>query len=340
MAHLFSPYKVKDLTLRNRIVLSPMCTGQADDAGRATPWHTIHYGSRIVGGAGLIITEAVSVSPEGRTGANDLGLFNEDQVEPFARLMASCHELGGKIGVQLIHTGRKAHAHVGAVVGASPIPFSSEHATPEELSIEEIQRVIKDFAVAARRAHDAGADLIELHAAHGYIPEQFLSPLSNKRTDTYGGSFENRFRFTREVIAAIRAELPESKPLLVRISADEYSDEGLGIEEMIEVSGQLGKLGVDLIDVSSGGATPHAPRVFPGYQTGFAERIRREAAIPTMAVGLLDQPELANYVIESGAADLAAIGRGFLRNPYWGVEAAVKLGIEDYIPSSYVRAYR
>lgn len=352
MTHLFSPLQIREVLLPNRIAIPPMCNYSARD-GLAANWHLVHLGSRAAGGAGLIIVEATAVCPEGRISPADLGLWNADQVEAVKPITRFIHEQGAVAGVQLAHAGRKASTYAPgtgqgslapeqggwAVVAPSAIPFGTGFATPAELDAEGIRTVVSDFVAAARRALDAGYRIVEVHAAHGYLLHQFLSPLSNQRTDGYGGSFENRVRLTREVVAGIRSVWPERLPLFVRLSATDWAEGGWTVEETVALSRLLREEGVDLIDTSSGGLVPAANiPVGPGYQTEFAERVRREAGIPTAAVGLITAAAQADHIVRTRQADLVLIGRDALRDPYWAVHAAQELGQVTTWPPQYLRA--
>jgi 2,4-dienoyl-CoA reductase-like NADH-dependent reductase (Old Yellow Enzyme family) len=349
---LFTPLTLRSVTLRNRIAMSPMCQYSAQD-GRANDWHLVHYATRAVGGVGLVVVEATAVEARGRISPADLGLWDDAQIEPLARVTRAIAEAGAVPCVQLAHAGRKgsiAPPHEGgaplatdaggwANVSASPLPFSDGYAAPDPLDSAAIAGVVRSFAAAARRARAAGFQAVEIHAAHGYLLHQFLSPLSNVRTDGYGGGFAGRSRIVREVVAAVRAEWPESLPLLLRVSATDWAEGGWGIEETVELCRGLAALGVDLVDVSSGGLVATAlPPAGPGFQAAFAERIRREAQVKTGAVGLITAPEQADHVIRSGQADLVLIGRQLLRDPYFALHAATRLGQEGHWPRQYLRA--
>jgi 2,4-dienoyl-CoA reductase-like NADH-dependent reductase (Old Yellow Enzyme family) len=302
MTHLFDPLKIRDITFANRVFVSPMCQYSSTD-GHASDWHFVHLGSRAVGGAGLVLTEATAVLPQGRISPQDLGIWNDDHIEPLARIVHFIHQQGGVAGMQLAHAGRKASTYRpwqghGAVpetdggwttvVAPSAVAFAAHYPMPQALSIGGIQNIVSAFAAAACRAREAGFRAAEIHAAHGYLIHQFLSPLSNQRTDDYGGSFENRTRILREILAAVRSSWQEQAPLFVRISATDWIDGGWDIEQTAEVARQLKQLGADLIDCSSGGNVPHATiPVGPGYQTAFAERIRGQANILTATVGMI-----------------------------------------------------
>jgi 2,4-dienoyl-CoA reductase-like NADH-dependent reductase (Old Yellow Enzyme family) len=350
--HLFDPLSLRSVTLRNRIAMSPMCQYSAVD-GRATDWHLVHLGARAVGGVGLVVAEATSIEDRGRISPGDLGLWDDGQIEPLARVVRFVEAEGAAAGVQLAHAGRKASTRAPweggtalgpaeggwPVVGPSPLPFSPESPVPEALDAAGIRAVVRAFGDAARRARAAGVRVVEVHAAHGYLLHQFLSPLSNHRTDAYGGTFENRTRLAREVVEAVRAAWPEELPLLVRISATDWVPGGWDADQSVELCRALARLGVDLVDVSSGGLVPRASvPVGPGYQSSFAERIRREAGVATGAVGMITSPEQADHVIRSGQADLVFVARELLRDPHFALRAARVLGAEGSWPRQYLRA--
>ncbi|MEN3370632.1 MAG: hypothetical protein V7609_2775 [Verrucomicrobiota bacterium] len=353
MPGLFDPLAIRELTFANRVFVSPMCQYSSQD-GYANDWHFVHLGSRAVGGAGLVLTEATAVLPEGRISPQDLGIWDDGHVEMLSRIVRFIHEHGGIAGMQLAHAGRKAstsrpwegHDAVPEseggwekVVAPSALPFSETYPMPQALTLDGIQEVVAAFAAAARRACEAGFRVIEIHAAHGYLIHEFLSPLSNKREDDYGGSFENRTRLCREVVAAVRSAWPKGLPLFVRISATDWVEGGWDIDESVKLAGELKQMGVDLIDCSSGGNVPHATiPVGPGYQTAFAERIRREAEIMTGAVGLITSPVQAEHIIRTGQADAVIMAREFLRNPYWPLHAARELEQSIAWPVQYLRA--
>jgi 2,4-dienoyl-CoA reductase-like NADH-dependent reductase (Old Yellow Enzyme family) len=353
LAHLFDPLSVRDLTFANRVFVSPMCEYSSVD-GFANDWHFVHLGSRAVGGAGLVLTEATAVLPEGRISPQDLGIWSDDHVEPLARIVRFIHAHGSVAGMQLAHAGRKASTRRpwdghGAlpedaggwqkVVAPSALAFTDGYPLPQALTRDGIQEVVSGFRAAARRACDAGFRVVEIHAAHGYLIHEFLSPLSNQRQDEYGGSFENRTRLLRDVVAAVRSSWPERAPLFVRISATDWVYGGWDIEQSVELARGLKDLGVDLIDCSSGGNVPQARiPVGPGYQTPFAERIRRDAGILTGAVGMITSPVQAEQIVGTGQADAVIIAREFLRDPYWPLRAARELGQEISWPIQYLRA--
>jgi 2,4-dienoyl-CoA reductase-like NADH-dependent reductase (Old Yellow Enzyme family) len=344
MHYLFSPLTLRGLTLRNRIVMSPMCMYSAATDGLATDWHLAHYLARATGGAGLLILEATAVEPRGRISQNDLGLWDDTQIEPLARIVRLVHAEGAAIGVQLAHAGRKAwSAGKGhgpeQPVAPSALPFDAGWQTPEELTATSMDKIVTAWQAAAARAEEASFDVIEIHAAHGYLNHQFLSPVSNLRADAYGGPLANRMRLLLRVVEAVRGSWPEGKPLFTRVSATDWVKGGLTPEEIVIVARELKARGVDLIDCSSGGSVPTVPPgIGPGYQIPFAEKVRREAEIATAAVGLITTAELADKVVRSGRADLVALGRELLRNPYWPLQAARELGQDVEWPRQYRRA--
>jgi len=331
---LFSELKIANLRLKNRIVMSPMCMYSSAD-GKVADWHIVHYATRAAGGVGLIITEATAVSPEGRISDNDLGLWNDAQISGFGRLVDTVHLYGSKIGVQLAHAGRKSEA-AGDPIAPSAIRYSDSYRMPKEATTEQIEGIAGQFIAAARRAIAAGVDLIEIHAAHGYFINQLLSPLTNRRTDKFGGSFENRNRFLIDLINSIRKFW--SGPLFVRVSAEEYEKEGNHIEQTLKTAALVKAAGADLIDTSSGGLTPKMPETYPGYQVGFSKKIKKTVGILTGAVGSITTDEYAEAILRSGSADLIFLGRELLRNPYWALYAANKRGIRLY-PDSYERSF-
>ncbi len=353
MAHLFDPLSIRDMTFANRVFVSPMCEYSSTD-GYANDWHLVHLGSRAVGGAGLVLTEATAVLPEGRISPQDLGIWMDDHIEHLARIVRFIHAQSSIAGMQLAHAGRKASTYrpwegngtipesAGGwkkVVAPSAVAFAENYPTPQALSADGIQEVVKAFSAAARRACEAGVRVIEIHAAHGYLIHEFLSPLSNQRSDEYGGSFENRTRILREVVAAVRSAWPERAPLFVRISATDWVEGGWDIQQSVALARQLKGLGVDLIDCSSGGNVSHAKiPMGPGYQTPFAEQIRREAGIMTGAVGMITSSSQAEHIVAEGQADAVLLARELLRDPYWPLRAARELGQPMSWPVQYLRA--
>ena len=352
-ASLFEPFTLRDVTLRNRIGVSPMCQYSSVD-GFANDWHLVHLGTRAVGGAGLVMAEATAVTPEGRISPQDLGLWRDGHAEMLARITRFIREHGAVAGVQLAHAGRKASVEVpwrgGAplspgeggwspVLAPSAVPFGSRSQVPEALDAAGIRRIVNAFRDSACRALDAGFQVIELHGAHGYLLHEFLSPLANRRTDEYGGSFENRVRFTLEVTDAVRSVWPESLPLFMRLSATDWVDDGWDVEQSAELARLLATHGVDLIDCSSGGIVPGVKiPVGPGYQVSLAERVRAASGVPTAAVGLITSAQQADAVLRSGSADMVLLARTLLRDPYWPLFAARELGVEVDWPVQYQRA--
>jgi 2,4-dienoyl-CoA reductase-like NADH-dependent reductase (Old Yellow Enzyme family) len=352
MSKLLSPLCLKSVTLKNRIAISPMCQYSAVN-GFANDWHLVHMGSRAVGGAGLIIQEATAVSPEGRITPGDLGLYQPGHVAKLKQITSFLLEQGTVPGIQLAHAGRKASCSepwkggkqitpgMGgwSTVAPSAIPFYTSDGVPDALDFSGIQKVVADFATATLRALEAGYQLLDIHAAHGYLVHQFLSPLSNHRRDDYGGSFENRIRLLLEILDGVQREWPRDLPLFVRISATDWADDGWNPEEAVKLAAILKQRGVDLIDCSSGGLLPDVKiPVGPGFQVKFAETIRKETGILTSAVGLITDPLQAEEILERGAADLIMFGRESLREPYFPFKAAVELKDEIGWPLQYIRA--
>ncbi|MEW2344585.1 NADH:flavin oxidoreductase/NADH oxidase [Streptomyces griseoaurantiacus] len=357
---LFTPYTLRGVTLPNRVWMAPMCQYSAPaegaDTGAPTDWHLQHYGARAVGGPGLILVEATAVVPEGRISPYDLGIWNDIQVRAHRRITSFLDAHGVVPGIQLAHAGRKASTdaafHGGSPltsdrlgwrpVAPSALPFDEGHPVPHELSAEEIQGVVDGFVAAARRAVEAGYRVLEVHAAHGYLLHEFLSPLSNHREDGYGGPFENRARLAVEVADAVRAAVPEETALFFRVSATDWVEpEGWTADDTVRLAALLKEHGVDLLHVSTGGNVPHARiPAEPGYQVPFAARVRRETGLPSAAVGLITEPEQAERILAEGEADAVALGRELLLNPYWPREAALALGEEHPFPPQYGRAAR
>jgi len=352
MSKLFSPLIIKDITLKNRIAISPMCQYTAVD-GFANDWHLVHYGSRAVGGASLIIQEATAVSPEGRISPGDLGLYKEEHIEKLRQITDFIQQQGVVAGIQLAHAGRKAGCAVAwqggkqlnlneggwTTVAPSAIAFNPDDISPQELDTEGIKKVVADFKTAAERAFLSGYKLIEIHAAHGYLIHQFLSPLSNHRADSYGGSFENRVRLLLEIVRAINTVWPHNLPLFVRISVTDWVEGGWHAEEAVQLSKLLKLEGVDLIDCSSGGMVPYAKiPLGPGYQVQFAERIKRESNLFTGAVGMITEVKQAEDILANNQSDLIIIGRASLRDPYFTLHAAQLSGDDIEWPLQYLRA--
>ena len=355
-AHLFAPFTLRSVTLRNRVGVSPMCQYSAAD-GLANDWHLVHYGSRAIGGAGLVMVEATGISPDGRITPGCMGLWSEAHIEPLARVAGLVKKHGAVPGIQIGHAGRKASAalpwnggaHLSEAQGGwltiapSALAFGGDlPKVPHAMTETDILRVRNDFVATAKRALAAGFQWLELHAAHGYLLNEFLSPLTNRRTDQYGGSFENRTRLLRDTARSVRTIWPDHLPLAVRISAIDWMEGGWDIGQSIELAKLLKAEGVDLIDCSSGGLVPDAKiKVEPGYQVPFAEQVRHGANIATAAVGFITEAKQADDIITQGKADIVLLARQFLRDPYWPAHAAKALGHADRVPppNQYARAW-
>lgn len=350
-AQFAEPLVLRSLEIPNRLFMAPMCQYSARD-GFPNEWHRRHYTERALGGVGLVVVEASAVSPEGRISPSDLGLWSDEHARAFAPLVESVQESGCRIAVQLAHAGRKASTlppwkgkgRVPASEGGwepvapSALAFDESHALPRELSIEEIARIVRAFGDAARRAVDAGFDAVEIHGAHGYLIHQFLSPLSNHRTDGYGGDSEARSRFLREVVQSVRRSVPDTMPVLIRVSATDWIPGGWDVDECARVLGEVRNLGLDFVDVSSGGLAPGAKTpVGSGYQVGLAHRIRERTGMPTGAVGLITTAEQAEQILLSGSADAVSLGRLLLRDPWW--PARNLPADKRRIPPQYLRAF-
>jgi 2,4-dienoyl-CoA reductase-like NADH-dependent reductase (Old Yellow Enzyme family) len=351
MSLLFSPLTLRGTTFRNRVWVSPMCQYSSYD-GRPTDWHLVHLGAFAQGGAGLVMTEATAVVPEGRISPEDAGIWNDQQAADYARIVDFLRGQGAVPGIQLAHAGRKASTRApwrgrGYVpvteggwetVGPSPIGYADWPA-PRELTADELRGLPGRWADAARRALDAGFEVAEIHAAHGYLLHEFLSPLSNRRSDAWGGDLSGRSRLLFEVVDAVRAVWPDRRPLFVRLSATDWVDGGLDVDEVAEVASRLAERGVDLVDVSSGGNSPDQQVVSgPGYQVPFAARIREASGLPVGSVGLITEPRQAEKILEDGEADAVFLGRELLRNPHWPQIAAGELEADVYWPDQYLRA--
>ena len=354
MTHkLFSSWTLRSVTLRNRICMAPMCQYSTPD-GVAGDWHMVHLGSRAVGGAGLVMVEAAAISPEGRISPRDLGIWTDTQAQALAPIVAFMKAQGAVTAIQIAHAGRKASTRPPFLggdpiatdaeggwepLGPSALPFHHSHTVPYAMNAQNLEKVRRDFVAAARRALAAGFEVLELHMAHGYLLHSFLSPISNQRTDEYGGSLENRMRLPLEITAAVRAVWPEDLPLWVRISATDWVRGGWDLEQSIVLSKALKDRGVDVIDCSSGGMTPDAViPAGPGFQTPFASAIRQEVGIPTVAVGLITEAMQAEHILVTEQADAVALARELLRNPYWPLHAARELGVDIAWPVQYDRA--
>ncbi|WP_312420277.1 NADPH dehydrogenase NamA [Anaerospora hongkongensis] len=334
---LFTPFSIRDLKLKNRIVMPPMCMYSAGDDGQATDWHFVHYVTRAVGQAGLIIVEATGVEEAGRISANDLGLWNDNQMESLKRIVAAVHQAGSKIAIQLNHAGRKCEVPGLEIVAPSAIAFSKDSRQPKELSIEEIHGIVERFRLAAQRAVQAGFDAVEIHGAHGYLLNQFLSPLANRRKDQYGGSPGNQARMLGQVVEAVRSVMPDGMPLFVRVSAHDYEAGGNTPESVAEMLNLIKNKGIDMIHVSSGAVTPAIPRAYPGYQIGFAITVKELTGLPVIGGGLITEPLQAERIVKADV-DMVFLARELLRNPYWPLQAANELGVAAAWPVPYERA--
>ena len=349
MSQLFSVLKLRNIEFKNRIFVSPMCQYSSED-GLPSDWHLVHLGSRAVGGAAMVMVEATAVSPQGRISPSDSGIWSNKHTQAFKAIASFIKAQGSVPAIQLAHAGRKASTDVPwkggkplsqeeggwQPFGPSPLPFSDKHPVPREMTGEDIKEVIGQFREAAVRAHLAGFEVVEVHDAHGYLLHEFLSPLSNRRTDEYGGSMENRMRFPLEVVKAVRGVWPDGQPLFVRISSTDWVEGGWDLAGSIEYAVRLKEIGVDLIDCSSGGTAANAKvPMGPGYQVPFASAIRSEVGIATGAVGLITEPVQAEEIVGSGGADAVFLGRELLRNPYWPLHAARELGVDLSWPSQY-----
>jgi 2,4-dienoyl-CoA reductase-like NADH-dependent reductase (Old Yellow Enzyme family) len=350
--HLFEALRLRDLILANRIIVSPMCEYSSVD-GFANDWHFVHLGSRAVGGAALVFTEATAVTPEGRISPDDLGIWSDRHCEMLEQIVAFIHSQGARAGMQLAHAGRKASTLApwkghGAIppanggwqpVGPTDEPFAEGYPIPRALAPTELAGIAAAFRDAAQRARDIGFDVVEIHAAHGYLIHEFLSPLSNHRMDSYGGTFDNRVRLCLEVVDAVRAVWPDRSPVFIRISATDWTENGWDLDQSVELCRRLRQRGIDLVDCSSGGnvATAQIP-LGPGYQTPFAARIRRDAGVATGTVGLITSPAQADHIIRTGQADCVLLARELLRDPYWPLRAARELGHPVPWPAQYLRA--
>jgi 2,4-dienoyl-CoA reductase-like NADH-dependent reductase (Old Yellow Enzyme family) len=353
MPHLFSPLKIKNIEFKNRIVVSPMCEYSSED-GFANDWHLVHLGTRAIGGAALVIAEASAVSPEGRITQGDLGIYKDEHIAKLKQITGFIHRHGAFAGIQLAHAGRKAsheipwvssaqlpsdHPDGWKTIAPSPLPFTDNEEAPTVLDKAGIEKVKADFKAAASRALAAGFDVIELHGAHGYLIHEFLSPLSNQRTDEYGGPFENRVRFLLEVIESVKEVWPAENPLFLRISASDWTEGGWTADDSVALAKIVMNKGIDLVDCSSGGNVATAKIALkPGYQVEFAEKVKKESGILTGAVGLITEAKQADEIIQTGQADMVMLARQLLRDPYFPLRAAHELGHEVKWPDQYLRA--
>ncbi|MCM0649682.1 NADPH dehydrogenase NamA [Clostridium swellfunianum] len=337
MSKLFSSFNIKNIELKNRIVMAPMCMYSADNDGKAKEWHYMHYASRAVGGAGLIIQEATAVESRGRITDKDLGIWEDSQIDGLKRIVTECKTYGATMGIQLAHAGRKCEVRTEDIIAPSAIAFSEEYKTPLEMSREHINTVVEAFKAAAKRASEIGYDVIEIHGAHGYLINEFLSPLTNKRTDEYGGTPENRARFLKEILYAVRQVWSKDKVIILRVSAEDYTQEGNHSDDLAEMINMVKSEGLDIVHVSSGGVVPVPITPYPGYQIRFAEIIKGKTGLPVIAGGLVTASDMAEEIVQNNRADLVFLGRELLRNPYWPLRAAHELRAEVEWPKQYDR---
>jgi NADPH2 dehydrogenase len=337
LSKLFSRFKLKDITFKNRIVMAPMCMYSAEADGVAKDFHYIHYVTRAIGGTGIIIQEATAVEARGRISDRDLGIWEDSQKEGLKRIVEECKRNGAVMGIQLAHAGRKCEIKSEDIIAPSPVAFSEDYKTPLEMNREDIKGVIEAFKNAARRAKEIGYDIIELHGAHGYLINEFLSPLSNRRKDEYGGSVENRARFLKEILAAVREVWPKEKAIILRVSAEDFIEEGNHPEDLVEAINIVKSEGIDIINVSSGGVAPAPISVYPGYQVKYAEIIKERTSLPVIAGGLITSSLMAEEILQNNRADMIFLGRELLRNPHWPLYAAHELHEEIEWPQQYLR---
>ncbi|NHN31080.1 NADH:flavin oxidoreductase/NADH oxidase [Paenibacillus agricola] len=336
MPGILDPIQIGSLQLKNRVVMSPMCQYQASNQqGVAENWHLIHYVSRAIGGTGLILLEMTDVEPKGRITEECLGIYDEAQIEALQRIVEECHRHGAKVGLQISHAGRKSTISGSDIVAPSAVSFSDKSPIPRELLQEEIKELVTKFGRSAELAVKAGFDCIELHAAHGYLLHQFMSPLSNKRTDAYG----DRAKFPLEVIAEVKSKLPAGMPLICRVSAVEYHEDGYTFEELAEMCEAFKSHGVDVFDVSTGGNVPLRPQAYPAFRLNYAEALKKKLGVTVMSVGSLDDPKVAEAAVRNGQTDMVCIGKGLLRSPYWVKEAAIVLKQDHVLPGVYNLGY-
>lgn len=342
MINLFHTFKIKDLALRNRIVMPPMCMYSSDESGHANSWHDTHYETRAIGGVGLILLEATAVESRGRISSKDIGIWNDSHIEGLKSIVQKIKKHGAKAGIQLAHAGRKCEVKGEDIIAPSPLNFDvkdTKYITPREMAKEDIHQVIASFKQAAQRALDAEFDIIEIHGAHGYLINEFLSPLTNNRTDEYGGSLENRARLLKEVLIEVKKVWPSQKPIMLRVSASDYHKDGNTAEILSELINIVKDDSIDIINVSSGGVIPTPLTVYEGYQIKFAETIKSSTNLPVLAGGKIITPSMANEVIQSNRADLVYLGRELLRNPYWSLHASQYLKANiNYWPHAYERS--
>lgn len=338
MPNIFTEYQIGGLTLKNRIVMPPMCMYMAKESGMVDPWHVLHYGTRAVGGVGLIIVEATGISKKGRISSNDLGIWSDDHIPGLASIAKAIHENGASAGIQLNHAGRKCEAKGMDIEAPSALAYDENSKIPKAMTEDDIRNTAEQFRNAAIRANKAGFDIVQIHAAHGYLLSEFLSPLTNKRRDSYGGSHENRVRFLDEVLVAVRSVWPKEKPIEVRISAEDYGEEGNGPGDLVKMINLIKDRGIDSVNVSTGGVIPAIPEAYPGYQIPHAKAIKMGTGLPVAGGGLLSDPMEINKIIENEDADQIYLGRELLRNPYFVLHAARALGNDLEWPAPYKRA--
>ncbi len=334
----FEEYSIKSLKFKNRIVMPPMCMYSADNSGEVNDFHLNHYTTRSLGGVGFIIVESTGITPNGRISDNDLGIWDDKHIKGLKSLVQSVKKYGSKIGIQLNHAGRKYVGNSGQPLAPSAVSYDEKYKLPKELTKVEIKEIILRFQEASIRADKAGFDAIEIHGAHGYLIDQFLSPLSNLRQDGYGKTTENRTRFLKEILVAVKEVWPKGKPISLRVSAEDYKKGGISIKEMVQII-NIVKEYVDVVHVSSGGLVPANINLYPGYQINFAQTIKSECNIPTIAVGLITEIDMVEEILSNERADLVALGRELLRNPFWVLNKAKEKNIDIKLPEQYKRAF-
>jgi len=335
----FQQFEIKNLSLKNRVVMPPMCTYSSDDSGYIEDFHYAHYIARALGGVGLIIQEATSVEKRGRISGNDLGLWEDSQIEKSKELVKNVKKYGSKMAIQLAHAGRKCGVKTEDIISCSAIDFGDDYKIAREMTKKDIDEVIKAFKLSTRRALEADYDAIEIHAAHGYLIHQFLSPISNHRTDEYGGCLTNRVRFLKQILLSVREVWPENRPIILRVSASDYVSDGINIYMMKDIINEIKEL-IDIVHVSSGGLVLAPINIFPGYQVKFAEYLKNETGLPTIAVGLITNIDQVEEILGNERADLVALGRELLRNPNWILNNAISHNVKIEYPSQYIRAYK
>ncbi|TFZ40739.1 NADPH dehydrogenase NamA [Soehngenia longivitae] len=335
----FQPIKISNLSLKNRIVMPPMCMYSSDDSGFVNEFHKVHYISRAIGGVGLIIQEATSVEKRGRISENDLGIWEDDQVEGLKELVSGIKKHDSKVAIQLAHAGRKCGVKNEDIISCSPINFNDDYKVAREMTIDDIKTVVESFKLAAIRALEADYDALEIHAAHGYLIHQFLSPITNHRSDEYGGSLTNRVKLLKEILISVHQVWPNDRPIILRVSASDYVKDGIDVYMMKDIINQIKDL-IDIVHVSSGGLVLAHINIFPGYQVKFAEYLKIETGLPTIAVGLITNIEQVEEILGNNRADLVALGRELLRNPNWVLNNANSSDVKIQYPPQYLRAYK